>query len=328
MAENRLNIISVTSKNSSDQVYQGSRNAQKKEIQAKFERLWLVDPERFNPLRNCMERERLERTWQLINKHIALSDHPHTVDIACAAGVFSRRLRDAGAQVDAVDISENALKKFREADADKIELKQDTMPETHLPDQGYKLVICTELIAELPREDYRLFFAELSRIIQPDGYLICSSPIDIDSVGGVEKLIELAQSEFDIIEEIASYHALYLRLRRLVNAPSRFTEGWQNPEIKRKEMTFLRGFNRLWYWLNTTPLLVWFWYACDPCMSPFRNLLRNNSKVLLFLEKVCRFLSDQDGISHYLFIAKRRPLPSVNPDEIPQERPKRKEIWD
>jgi hypothetical protein len=63
-------------------------------------------------------------------------------------------------------------------------------------------------------------------------------------------------------------------------------------------------------------------------MHPFRNLLRNNSKVLLFLEKMCRFLSDQDGISHYLFIAKRRPLPSINPDEIPQERPKRKEIWD
>lgn len=328
MAESRLNIISVTSKNSSDHTYQSSRNAQKKEVEAKFERLWLVDFERFDPLRNCMEQERLERTWQLVNKHVILDNRPCTVDIGCAAGVFTRRLRDAGAEVDAVDIAKNALKKFKEIDDEKIKLKQDYMPETHLPDQGYKLVICTELIAELPREDYRLFFAELSRIIQPDGYLICSSPIDIDSVGGVEKLIELAQSEFDIIEEIYSYHALYLRLKRLVNAPSRFIEGWQNPEIKHKEIAHLRGFNRLWYWLNTTPFLVWFWYACHPCMTFFRNLLRRNQKILLFLEKISRFLLDKDGISHYLFIAKQRPLPTINPDEIPQQRPKRKEIWD
>jgi 2-polyprenyl-3-methyl-5-hydroxy-6-metoxy-1,4-benzoquinol methylase len=328
MAENRLNIISVMDENSSDQSYQSSRHTRTKELQAKFERLWLIDPERFNPLRNCMERERLERTWQLLTKHVALTDQPAVGDIGCAAGIFSRRLRDAGAQVEAVDIAENALKKFKEVDAERIQLKQEAMPETHLSDQGYKVIICTELIAELPREDYRLFFAELSRLIQPDGYLVCSSPIDIDSVGGVERLIELAQSEFDIIEEVASYHALYLRLKRFFNAPSRFIEGWQNLDFKRKEMSSLKGFNRLWFWLNTTPFLVWFWYVCNPCIRPIHNLLNKKQKILLILEKMCRFLWDRDGISHYLFIAKRRPLPSINPNDIPLERPKRKEVWD
>lgn len=328
MAENRLNIIDVTSEKSPDPFFQRGRHGKKKELQAKYERLWLIDPERFNPLRNCMEQERIERTWRLLTKHVTLNKHPHVVDIGCAAGVFSRRLRDAGAQVQAVDIAENALKKFRELGAEQIELQQEAMPDTHLPDQSFQAIVCTELIAEVPQEEYRLFFAELARLITPDGYLICSTPIDIDSVGAIEKLIELAQSEFDIIEDIASYHALYLRLNRVLNNPSRFIKGWLDPECKRKEMAQLKGFNRGWYWLNTTPLLIWFWYACHPLANFIHNWLRSQTTILLFLEKICRFLSDQDGISNYLFIAKRRPLPSINPDEIPQERSKRKEVWE
>lgn len=325
MTENRLNIINVSSEISSPPY--PTPNTRIKELQAKFERLWLVDPERFNPLRNCLERERLDRTWLLMVKHISPANQL-TVDIGCAAGVFSRRLREAGAKVDAVDIAENALKKFKEIDAEHIQLKQDAMPSTHLPDQRYRLVICTELIAEIPPEDYRLFFAELARLIQPDGYLVCSSPIDIDSVGGIERLMELAQTEFDIIEDLASYHALYLKIKRFFKAPSRFIEGWQNPDFKRKEMASLRGLSRLWFWLNTSPFFIWLWYIIEPCTRPIQKFLNSSPRFLLFLEKICHFLWDQDGVSHYLFIAKRRSLPSFTPEEVPIEKPKRKEVWD
>jgi 2-polyprenyl-3-methyl-5-hydroxy-6-metoxy-1,4-benzoquinol methylase len=330
MAENRLNIISVTSSQNTSSFEQSltiSRATRIKEMQAKFERLWLIDPERFNPLRNCMQRDRLERTWELLIKHVDVIDK-QIADIGCGAGVFSRRLRDAGAQVEAVDISENALKCFREANADRIRLKQDVMPNTTLPDHAYDIIICTELIAELPRDDYRLFFAELSRLIKPEGQLVCSSDIDIDSIGGMDRLIELAQTEFDILEGVASYHALYLRLKRFLEAPSHFIEGWQNPEFKHKELATRRGFNRWWFWLNTTPLLVPLWYICNPCTHPIRKILKNNRGLMLRLEKICRFIWDLDGISHYLFIAKRRPLKSIDPRDIPIEKPKRKEVWD
>ena len=168
MAKNRLHIISVISSQNSS--FERSANvslaARMRKLQAKFERLWLINPEHFNPLSNCMERERLERTWQLLIKHMNVV-HKHIVDIGCGAGVFSRRLRDGGAQVEAVDIAENALKNFKEIGADHIQLKQDAMPMTSLPDHAYDGIICTDLIAELPREDYRLFFAELSRLIKP-----------------------------------------------------------------------------------------------------------------------------------------------------------------
>jgi 2-polyprenyl-3-methyl-5-hydroxy-6-metoxy-1,4-benzoquinol methylase len=310
MAENRLNIISAAfSQHSSpfEQSLQYTRTVRIKEMQAKFERLWLIDSERFNPLRNCLQKERLERTWQLLTNHVNLNGK-RTADIGCGAGDFSRRMRDAGGDVEAVDIAENALKRFKEVCSDRIQLKQDAMPTTTLPDHAYDVIICTELIAELSHDDYRLFFAELSRMIKEDGRLICSSNIDIDSIGATEKFIELAQTEFEILEGVASYHAFYLRLRRFFETPSQFIKGWQDRGFKRKELDSRRGFNRWWFWLNTSFLFVPWWIVGEFGTRPIRKILKNNRGLLLWLEKICRFISDQDGISHYLFIAKRRPL--------------------
>jgi 2-polyprenyl-3-methyl-5-hydroxy-6-metoxy-1,4-benzoquinol methylase len=243
MAENRLKIVSVTTENATHLTSKTPRRAKEKEAQAKFERLWLIDPEQFNPLRNCMEKERLGRTWALLTKHTRLTGR-RVADIGCAGGVFSRRLRDAGAEVEAIDIAENALKRFKETDAVGIELKQEAMPSTRLPDHQYDLIICTELIAEIDRENYRLFFSELARLIKPDGWLVCSSPIDIDSEGGVEKLKELALAEFDIIDETISYHALYLRMKRFFSVPSKFIACWQNPAERMKKLTSTKGLRR------------------------------------------------------------------------------------
>lgn len=330
MSENRLNIISVSASDDSSRFNASSnqsRLARTKEMQAKFERMWLTDPEQFNPLRNCIERERLDRTWQLLIRHSNPADK-HVADIGCGGGVFSRRLRDAGAHVEAVDIAENALKILRESDSQNIHAKQDAMPNTSLPDHGFDIIVCTELIGNLPRDDHRLFFAELSRLVSPTGYLICSTAIDIDSDGGVEKLIELAQTEFDILDQTKSYHALYVRLKRMLEAPSRFIEGWQNPEFKKKELSRRQRLSRLWFRLNSSPFLVWIWFALDPLTRPFRRILKNSHTINMKLEKICRFFWDESGVSHFLFIAKRRPLKEMDPREIPVEHPRRKEIWE
>lgn len=327
MTERRLNIIKIEDEEASAPPYKNRKNDRRQEVQAKFERLWLTDPERFNPLRNCMERERGERTWELLTQSIDFSTNPHTVDIGCAAGVFSRRLRDAGAKVEAIDIAENALKKFREEGADGINLKQETMPETNLPSEEFDLVVCTDLIAEIPEEDYRLFFAELARIIRANGLLICSSPIDIHSIGGVERLKGLAQSEFDIIAERESYHALYLRLKRIINTPSLFIAGYKNCLERKKTLAHLSGLKHVWYKLNTSYPLVLFWFLPALLMRAIKEWLSESKKALFFLEKVCRFKSDKEGVSHYLFVAKRRPLECIDREEIPVKRLGKKEIW-
>lgn len=326
MAENRLNIIQVSLPENSPYSSESTRSFRTKEQQAKFERLWLLHPEQFDPLRNCMERERLERTWQLLMDYTSLKDK-QTADLGCGRGIFSRRMRDAGAQVKAVDIAENALKTLQKEEIEHIHPQQDALPNTSLPDQHYDVVVCTEVIAHLYPDDYRLFFAELARVVRTDGYLICSSAIDIHSDGGVERLASLAQTEFDLLEEVVSYHALHLRLKWFFETPARFIEGARDQEIRQKEMRVRRGISRWWFRLNTIPPFIWMWRMLDLVASPFVHLLKNNRTLLLKLEKICRFMWDEAGISHYLFIAKRRTLKQVDPKDIPIERPRRKEIW-
>ena len=330
MPNKRLNIIKLEQTQEQPSKNYSSipaRKARLKELQARFERLWLLDPEQFNPMRNIMEQERLERTWGLLKKHM----DPHgkqTTDIGCAAGVFSRRLRDAGAHVTAADIAENALKHLKQHEMHHIEAKQEAMPFTHLPDGGFDLAVCTEVIADLPPEDYRLFFAELLRVIKPEGRMICSSGIDIYySFDGAQRLLDLANTEFEIIEVVPSYHALYLRLKHLCEAPSTFIEGWKNKDLRQKELDRRQGLSHWFYWINTTFLFMWLWIVLQMLFKPFLSLLNHNRTALLFLEKVCRLFSTENGISHVIFIAKRRPL--IEPDlvEPPSERPRKKEIW-
>lgn len=325
MSKNSLNIISVSSERAD---VSPSRLARRKELQAKFERLWLIDPEQFNPLRNCMQKERLDRTWDLLTQHESLQ-RKRIVDLGCGAGVFSRRMRDAGGMIEAVDIAENALKYFTDYDRQNIRTHQDCMPDTKLPDEHYDIVAAMELIAELPSEDYRLFFAELARIIKPGGLLVCSSSIDIYTEGGTERLINLAQTEFDIGQIKKSYHALFFRLKNFFEAPSKYIEAWQNQEIRKNELAKRSGFDRWWFYLNSTFIFMWIWMALAPLMRPILELMKSSRSLLLHLENICEFISDDSGVSHVIFAAKRRPIKmETEMENIPLERPKKREVWE
>jgi 2-polyprenyl-3-methyl-5-hydroxy-6-metoxy-1,4-benzoquinol methylase len=320
MKENTLNI-------SQELAVRKPWRKQYKEMEAKYERMWLLNPEQFNPLRNCMHRERLERTWQLMHKHSAIINKK-IVDLGCGAGVFSRRLHEAGAHLQSVDIAHNALKEFQKQGSAGIELIQDAMPQTSLRDYSYDSVVCMELIAELPPTDYRLFFAELTRLVKPDGVVICSSEIDIYSEGAVEKLRELAQTEFTIIEEVFSYHRLHIQWKHFLAFPSEVIDAWRSPIVKETKISARKGWNRLWFKVNSSSFLIWLWFLGSPVANFFLSRLKNSRWMLLKMEKWSRFFWDADGISNYLFIAKRRPLPALAPENIPLEKPKRKEIWE
>lgn len=326
MPINPLNIVSISSEPSH---YTPSRDFYKKELEAKFERLWLLDPEQFNPLRNCLERERLERSWEILNHYTDLKNKK-IVDLGCGSGVFSRRMRDAGGIIDAVDIAKNALKHFSQFDTTHIQTHQEAVPDTRLPDGHYDIVVAMELIAELPPEDYRLFFAELSRLIKPNGCLLCSSAIDVYTEDGVERLLDLAQTEFDIGEVKKSYHALFIRLRHLFQLPSLYVEAWKNKELRNKELKQRTSFfDHWWFFMNTSFVFVWIWMILAPLTRPLLNWMKNSRGLLLRLEKICEFLSDEKGVSHVIFVAQRRPIHLETEEEnLPLERPKKKEVWE
>lgn len=329
MSESSLNITKIDDDfvSKSKNISASSRRTREKEMQAKFERLWLLDPEQFNPLRNCMQTERLERTWHLLATFVDPNDK-QIADIGCAIGIFTRRLRDAGAKLTAVDIAENALKHVRKHDCTNIEIKQGTMPNTSLVDNNFDVVVCTEVIAELPPEDYRLFFSELARLVKPEGYVLCSTPIDIYSDSGVQRLVDLAHTEFNILSGLASYHALHLRIKHICEKPEEWVKRWKNPDTRKKDLDARSRINKWWYKINTTFPMMCVWKTLEFAANPLLSLLKNNRRVLLGLEKICRFFWDEAGISHFIFIAQRRPLQMPKPKDTPIPRPKKHEIWE
>ncbi len=290
------------------------------ELRAKLERLWLKDPEQFNPLRNCMERERLKRTWDILIENHSINE-TMVADIGCGSGVFSRRMAEHGAHVEAVDIAENALRELRKHSLERIQSRREAMPATTLPDKFFDLIICTELIAWLPREKFRIFFAELSRIIKPEGQVIFSTPIDIYTEGGKKHLLDFAQTEFDIVALSQSYHSLYLRILHFFQRPDQFLES------RKRHLKAKQGVNYLFYLIFSTTLLP-FCFIFSLIFKPFLKILKQNRSVLLGLEKICRWFSGQDGVSHVIVIGKQRPIVPVKEEEIPIEHPKKRQIWE
>lgn len=325
MADHPLKVVATDSSIASPQP--SRERSARVELQAKMERLWLIAPEQFDPTRNCIERERVERTSEVLR---ALSEHTGlAADLGCGYGEISRRMQSQGWTVQGVDIASNALKAFAERGAEGIRLIQDAMPSTKLPDDSYNLVVCTEVIAYLPARDHRLFMAELSRLVKKDGSVVCSTPIDINSVDALARFGELAETEFQIERWRFSHHLLLLRLKGFFEIPQEFVKASKDAEYRRWVLSQRSSFSRWWYQLNTTKIAGYFWQPFKWLAAPVVHLMKNNRAAMLFLEKICRFFWDEAGISHAIFAGKRRPLiPPTQADLESVERKGKRQVWE
>jgi 2-polyprenyl-3-methyl-5-hydroxy-6-metoxy-1,4-benzoquinol methylase len=327
MNSNRLQITSVENKKAPSPA-SSNANTRRQEIQAKMERMWRQDPEQFSPFRDCMQRQRFHNTVKIIKEMFPLSDK-RAVDLGCAAGDLTRVIRDLGAKVDAVDAATLALQHLKNHDMTNITPIHDCLPSTHLPDDAYDLVVCTEVIGYLFPSDYRLGISELSRIIKSDGLLICSSELDINTTDPVENFALLAETEFEIEKWTLSHHMLLIRLLHLLETPAWYIELSKNSEMRRRELEKKRKFGRLWLKWNTTIGISFIWKTFDLFLTPLVNWLRQSTFVMNGLEKICRFLWNESGISHALFIGKRRPLIHPIPaNEIPKEPKHKRMVWE
>lgn len=234
------------------------------EAMAKMERAWLINPEKFNPMRNVMEKERIKRTEFMIEHHVKSISGSQCIDLGCGFGYISRFLRDKGAIVTAIDIASNALKNLASFDMQQISISQAALPflqSKQFQDSSYDLVIATDVIAEMPLSEHRLCMSEFSRLIKKDGIVICSTPLDIDSENALERFIALFKTEFNIVDQRLSYHRLFIKFCRIFN------------------------------WIK-----------------PLKNWLKQSRRTLLILEKVCKFLWPESGVSHVILVGKRRSL--------------------
>jgi 2-polyprenyl-3-methyl-5-hydroxy-6-metoxy-1,4-benzoquinol methylase len=321
---NPLHIVST----SSDALQKsGIANNRREETQAKFERLWLTDPERFNPLRNCMERERLDRTAQLLKEFIDVKDR-RVVDLGCGEGCFSHRMTEAGATVDAVDIANNALKLLKTKYPDVHKTIQDYLPKTRLKEDAYDIVLAMEVIAYLYPDDYRLFFSELARLVNTNGYVLCSTAIDTHSEDALQRFGDLAETEFKVEKWRFSHHLFYMWLCEFFEAPSRFVRARKDREYRQEQINQRYGFNKWWFKLNSHPIPAGIWGVVQYLTRPVARFLNQSRGIMLSLEKVCRTLWADAGITHAMFIGIRRPLVMPVPKEIPRELKHKRQVWE
>lgn len=321
----RLNVIEVESTHDTKE----SIKQQRKEVAInKFENLWKQDPEQFNPLRNAMGCERIKRTWDLLLEY-ALPAHKHAVDLGCGYGIITQRLCHEGALVHAVDISPSPLKRLQEKRIQNLVLSQDYMPRTSLQDNAYDLVFCTDLIAYLSPDEFRLFFSELSRIIKNNGYLICSTPLDINSEDALQRFVALAETEFKIEKYVFSYHHLSIRLFELLKVPARFIKARKDNKYRKSEITQRKGVAKWWFQLNSTAIPFVGWNLIQQILNPLINKIEQSQWLLAKLETISRIFWNDTGISHVIFLGTRRPLTeTVTDEEIPRERKQKREVWE
>lgn len=279
-------------------------------------------------MRSALGRQKMERAWNLLQEHIPL-EGKRVVVLGCGNGFFARLLRDAKAQVDAVDIAEGALETFRRIDAEGIRLIRDYVPQTHLPDEAYDLVVALEILAHLDPKEYRLFFSEIHRLTHPAGFALVSTPLDIDSEEPLERFAQLAKTELEIQFSVYSYNAWSIRLERFFSIPETFVKGWKNPEWFREKQSQRGSFREKWFSFHSSPPMVWVWWILQFPFFPFLYSFRQSDRLLRWKEIACKAVRNILGISHVVCLAKRKPLaPMLPPDQIPQERPKRKQVWE
>lgn len=313
-------------KEMSEEAFTSPLKIKKQKAEAYFERLWLIDKDQFNPETNCMGRMRIERTLELIHNYLS-PESKIVCDLGCGFGIFSKHLRDKGAVVDAVDIAKNALENV--SHENNITPYQAYVPYTQLNDDHYDLVISTELIAFLPNEDFRLYFSEMSRLVKKDGFVVCSTPIDIYSDDALQRFAALVETEFDIDKWIFSYHYAWIKIHAFFHAPEAFVKASKDPRYRKEQIEKRKGLNLWWFRANSTPLMSVIWMPLKWLFQPILQLIRNNKKFLTSMESFSRFLWQDQAISHALFIGKRRPLLKPPPDDlIPIERKAKKIVWE
>lgn len=328
MNDKRLNIVSLQNQ-TSKQSQNNSKNDWRREVQARFERMWLIDPEQFNPLRNCMERERIARTWDLAQEFEPVKNKL-VADLACGGGVMSKRLKDAEATVHALDVSSNALKILKQNVSNVDATYQQCLPHTTLGDDAYDLVFADEVIAYLPSHQLRLFVAELCRLVKPNGYVICSTSLDLNTLDPLQRFASLAETEFKIHKWVCSHHRLYIRLKDCFSAPRRFARAYHHPDYRQQELQKRQGFNQKWFFWNSQAPLALFWMGMQYITHPLAHFIKQNRTFMLLLETMCRTLWGDAGISHAIFLASRRPLEPLHlpKDEIPIERKGKRQVWE
>lgn len=257
-------------------ISKGGLSKRMQEKKAIFDRKWLVAPETFRNT-SCYDLERLKRTKQCVDKWMSSSGS--LVDIGCGFGDLSIYCKHQNHKVTATEITPNAKKHLKNLSELGINLRIEQLPFTHLEDKSFDYVLCTDTIGELAPREYRLTFSELARLLKYQGTLICSSPFDHKASYPHRTFIALAETEFQTLDFLFSYHYIYEKIMAALKKAS-----------------------------QTPPRLAKLLSPFSFIASKTYTLLSSSSSIMLTLEKITKFLLREKGITHIIYAGKKKSL--------------------
>ena len=162
-----------------------------------------------------------------------------------------------------------------------------------------------------------------------DGLVACSTALDIDTEDPLERFAALGETEFIIDQWALSYHRLLIQLCRFFATPATFIKASRDQEMRRKEMEKRALFSRWWFRWNSTALMALIWRLINIAAAPLASGLRQNNHIMNVLERITKFFWSQSGISHALFIGRKRPLTFPLPaDKTPREMKHKRQVWE
>ncbi len=179
----------------------------KTERESRYERMWLLEEEPFK-----VHPVWFQRSLDFLKKHLT-EERQVIADLGCGHGQVTASLLQLGKEVDAVDISSNALKKIKPQKG--LRTFREALPKTKLADSAYDAVLALDLIGALEQEEYRLFFSELARIGKRDSLAIVSTPFDRKTYGGLERFLALFSTEYELVDIECGYLRFELKYNGL-----------------------------------------------------------------------------------------------------------------
>jgi len=93
----------------------------------------------------------------------------------------------------------------------------DDLASAGLDDNTYDVVICADVIASIPEENYRLFLSELARLCRRSGTVVMSTELDIDTQDAAQRFLSLLSTEFNDMELELTHNALFIKALRILN---------------------------------------------------------------------------------------------------------------
>ena len=308
MPQNPLQVIATEAPNQASKQEEHTlstrRQRLKLETVARYERIWLRDPKRFDPRGKALDEIRLKRTWDILH---SLCDYSNktALDLGCGAGTLAHQLSTAGATVTAVDVAKNALGMIEDH---AITVKQDCLPQTSLPDNLYDLVVAAEIIGELDSRDHRLLFSELARLVKRDGYVLFSTDFDMGSSDHLPCLLSLIETEFTVVAERCSYHRLSLAIQRHLDRPAYYWKVSRDRSYRQEIFAQASRLQQLWLKLQTSFVIAPLWGLLAAAISPLRSFVVRSHRLARLLEKATHFVYGEQGAANVILLLRKREL--------------------